>query len=119
MKGAVTAIVVPCLSCGHRPSGVVLEHVAAAVCSIHRAKVGARVRIEARPQHACQLTRAQRAQHPDLRTLEPAHDLADLFDHLLGGHFAAAAQARRIELDREQDLMVMGDLGALTDQLQV
>ena len=28
-------------------------------------------------------------------------------------------QACGVELDREQDLMVMGDLGALADQLQV
>ena len=82
-------------------------------------KLGACVRVEARPQGAGQLARAQRAQHLDLRTLEPAGDVADLLDHLLGAQLAAAVQARRVELDAEQDLVVVGDLRALPDQLEI
>ena len=120
VEGAVAAVVVPGLGRRQRPGGMLAASPWPPPSTASIAARSARAYgIEAGAQHARQLAGAERAEHPDLRGLEPAHDLADLFDHLLGRQLAATMQPCGVELDREQDLMVMGDLGALADQLEV
>ncbi len=62
---------------------------------------------------------AERAEHPDLSCLQRTCELADLLDHLLVQIVGARVQAGRVDLHRQQHLVVAGHLRALTDQLQV
>jgi hypothetical protein len=84
------------------------------------AQLGAYIRIEGGAHDARELCRAECAQHLDLGLGKHPRDALGLLDRdRLRCAVAAAVDACGVDLDREQDLVLLGHTGAGRDQLQV
>ena len=86
---------------------------------LERRQLRAAVRVKCGSQRAGDLARAQRPEHRHLRRLESLRDPLGLLDQCVRSRAPTALAMSRVHLDRDQDLVLLGDLGGRVDQLEV
>ena len=95
---------IPRLAGAERPRSPLGEAVALGVGGLERSQLGSRIRIEGGSQRARDLAGGERAEDLDLGGLESLGDPLGLLEQRI-----ASPAAARLDLYREQDLVLLGD----------
>ena len=120
VDGAVAAVVLPVLARAERPRVGLGETVAAGLGRLDGRELGAGVGIERRPQGPRELPGPERAEHGHLGGLEPLRDPLGLLDQrALPRLVPAVGDPAGVDLDRDQDLVLLGGPRGRADQLEV
>src|SRR5262249_25336980 len=114
------SVVVPAFASSERPGAVLGDSVPPWIGRLETRELGPRVGIERGPQSAGELAGAERPEDRDLGRFKSLRDPLGLLDQRGRGRvITSVAYPVRVDLDRDQNLVLLSHAGGGPDQLEI